>query len=83
MRIKNLRICTVSVAGLALVFTSSIHAASPCNADLDDDGQVGTSDLLVLFSNWGPCEGCLADLDGDGSVTTSDLLQPNLESPAP
>ena len=23
-----------------------------CSADLDVDGQVGTSDLLVLFANW-------------------------------
>ena len=75
MRINNLRICALTVAGLALAFTSSIHAAPPCNADLDDDGQVGTSDLLVLFSFWGHCEGCIADLDGDGSVTTHDLLE--------
>ena len=75
MRIFSQKMCAVAVAGLALTLTSSIHAAPPCDADLDDDGQVGTSDLLVLFSNWGPCLGCLADLDGDGSVTTSDLLQ--------
>ena len=24
-------------------------------ADFDGDGIVGTSDLLILFANWGPC----------------------------
>ncbi len=65
---------TSVVASLALAFTSSIQAAPPCNADLDGDGQVATSDLLVLFSFWGPCLGCPADLDRDGSVNTNDLL---------
>ena len=49
-------------------------------ADLDGDGLVSTSDLLILFANWGPCPppengDCPADLDGDGSVGTSDLLE--------
>ncbi|MEE8156341.1 MAG: dockerin type I domain-containing protein [Phycisphaerales bacterium] len=45
--------------------------------DLDNDGQVGASDLLILLSNWGPCEdcaACAADLDGNGVVGASDLL---------
>ena len=45
--------------------------------DLDGDGVVSTSDLLILFSNWGLCPvkgDCPADLDGDGIVSTSDLL---------
>lgn len=43
--------------------------------DLNGDGVVNTSDLLILLSAWGPCEGdCPADLDGDGAVTVSDLL---------
>ena len=28
---------------------------APCPADLDGDGIVGTSDLIVLLGNWGPC----------------------------
>ncbi|MHC4428803.1 MAG: dockerin type I domain-containing protein, partial [Planctomycetota bacterium] len=47
--------------------------------DLDGDGMVSTSDLLILLSAWGPCpdppDPCPADFDGDGSVGTSDLLQ--------
>ena len=45
--------------------------------DLDGDGHVGVSDLLILLGNWGPCPpkgDCLADLDGDGSVGVKDLL---------
>ena len=46
----------------------------PCPVDLDGDGQVGGSDLGLLFVQWGPCRGsCAADLDGNGSVGGSDL----------
>jgi hypothetical protein len=51
----------------------------PCaTADLNCDGVVNVSDLLILLSHWGPCipkEGsCEADLNGDGTVNVSDLL---------
>ncbi|MEE9131351.1 MAG: hypothetical protein V3T84_15135 [Phycisphaerales bacterium] len=45
--------------------------------DLDGDGTVGASDLLILLVNWGPCgdcDDCLADLDDDCTVGASDLL---------
>ncbi len=45
--------------------------------DLDNDGQVGASDLLILLASWGSCEdcaACAADLDGNGVVGASDLL---------
>lgn len=51
-----------------------------CDADLDGNGIVNTSDLLILFSNWGPCGdcevpgSCLGDLDNSCSVNTSDIL---------
>jgi hypothetical protein len=34
------------------------------SADLDANGKVGRSDLLILRDAWGPCEGCAADLLG-------------------
>ncbi len=45
--------------------------------DLDGDGTVGVSDLLILLASWGPCadcEDCGADLDGNCIVGVSDLL---------
>lgn len=45
-----------------------------CPADLDGSGTVDVSDLLLLFSAWGPCPGCAADLNGDNTVNVSDLL---------
>jgi len=53
-----------------------------CPADIDGDGMVGTSDLLVLLADWGDCGGgpCDGDIsDGgvpgsDGVVDTFDLL---------
>jgi hypothetical protein len=46
-------------------------------ADLDDDGIVGITDLLLILANWGPCpqaEPCLGDLDCDGQVAINDFL---------
>ena len=45
--------------------------------DLDFDGQVGASDLLLLLAAWGDCADCgdcPADLDGNCIVGASDLL---------
>ena len=45
--------------------------------DIDGDGVVGTSDLLLLLGAWGDCPpkgDCPADLDDDGAVGTTDLL---------
>lgn len=45
--------------------------------DLDGDGVVSTTDLLILFSLWGLCDNCNdcpADLDDDCTVGVSDLL---------
>jgi len=64
----------VLAVGVALALSFSTHAAPPCNADLDDDGTVGVSDLLNLLATWGPCRDCSADFDGNGSVGVSDLL---------
>lgn len=46
------------------------------SCDLDFDGMVGTTDLLVLLGAWGPCGDCTdcPDLDGDCIVGASDLL---------
>jgi len=46
--------------------------------DLDGDGMVGTTDLLIMLAAWGDCApppaDCPADLDGSGTVDTVDLL---------
>ena len=42
--------------------------------DLDNDGNVGASDLLALLVAWGTDPGGPPDLDGDGIVGSSDLL---------
>ncbi len=47
---------------------------SSCPADLNDDGEVGFSDLVDVLAAWGACVGCPADIDGDGFVAFSDLL---------
>ena len=46
----------------------------PCPGDLDGDGNVFVTDLLLLLMDFGSCNGSPADLDGDGCVTVADLL---------
>jgi hypothetical protein len=45
-----------------------------CAADLDDSGDVGVNDFLMLLAAWGPNPGHPADLDGDGVVGVTDFL---------
>jgi hypothetical protein len=49
-----------------------------CLADVDDDGDVDTTDLLLLLAYWGECPDppveCPADIDEDGDVDVADLL---------
>ncbi len=49
---------------------------APCSAaDLDGDGQAGSSDLGLPIAGWGSCVGCPADINGDGKVDGGDLAQ--------
>jgi trimeric autotransporter adhesin len=60
--------------GVAVV--TSLEPSGPLG-DLNGDGVVDVSDLLILLAAWGPCPpsgDCPADLDGDGVVGVSDLL---------
>ena len=44
----------------------------PCPADIDNDGAVDVTDILITIGNWGGSgEG---DVDGDGVVSVSDIL---------
>ena len=42
--------------------------------DVNGDGVVNVTDLLMVVGAFGPCPGCLEDLDGDGMVGASDIL---------
>ncbi|HIB51477.1 MAG TPA: hypothetical protein EYO40_09480 [Phycisphaerales bacterium] len=45
-----------------------------CPADINGDGSVNVSDILLMISAWGPCDGCAEDIDGSGEVNVTDLL---------
>ena len=46
-----------------------------CDADIDNDGMVGASDLIQVILNWGFCgRRCAADVTGDGYADVEDLV---------
>jgi hypothetical protein len=45
-----------------------------CDGDSTGDGHVGVNDLLIMLSEWGPCDGCVSDLVPDGEVDIQDVL---------
>ena len=56
---------------------STVVCDEPVVGDIDGDGIVGLSDLLILLADWGrcaDCDDCPSDLDGDCTVGLSDLL---------
>lgn len=56
----------------------SIVALQPPNpADINADGVIDASDLVILLAEWGICSAekpCPCDLSGDGTVDVTDLL---------
>lgn len=64
--------------GKAYLILGNIGVSAP--GDLNGDGIVSTTDLLILLSSWGNCpdcfdsESCPADFNEDCEVSTSDLL---------
>ncbi len=62
-----------------LAFVVDVRPASTSPSipgDLNGDGIVDVTDLLLLLGAWGSCSGdpCPADLNGDGTVNVADLL---------
>ena len=45
-----------------------------CPGDLNSDGFVTISDVLILLGDFGCNSACVGDVDGDGVVTVADLL---------
>jgi hypothetical protein len=42
--------------------------------DVNGDGVVNVTDLLMVVGAFGPCPGCPEDIDGDGMAGASDIL---------
>jgi len=76
---QPIRLLLASFSLLACLFlaASPAHAqapASPCAADLTDDGVVDANDLGMVLAGWGDCgKSCPADLDGSGEIDGLDL----------
>lgn len=71
-------VLNASTSERAVVLIEIEDVEPPCApADLNCDGVVDVSDLLMLLGNWGNCPrsgDCVGDINGDGIVDVSDLL---------
>lgn len=54
--------------------TTFVSCGSYCEEDLDGDGMVSISDLLVLLTEINCSVNCSSDLDGSGTVDVNDML---------
>ena len=62
-------------ADIVRILKTDIGTVDPCEADLDQSGDVGADDLLAIVGAWGSCgTPCPEDINGDGYVGTDDLL---------
>ena len=59
----------------AVTFSVADLEAGTCPEDLDLDGVVGISDVLLLLGEFGCASSCAGDIDSDGSVNVADVLQ--------
>jgi len=67
---------------IALYFPNGAPPANPdpcsllpaCPADLDDNGIINVSDILMALGEFGCAGSCSADLNGDGLVSVTDIL---------
>ena len=50
------------------------QGVSLCPLDLNNNGSIEVSDLLIILSDFGCTSGCIGDVNGDGVVTVSDIL---------
>ncbi len=64
--------------GIGGVATVSVLINGMSSADVNGDGVVGITDLLLLLASWGACPAapthCPGDVNGDGRVGIVDLL---------
>ena len=59
-----------------VIFTSDcpFNPPIPCNEDINGDGFIATSDVVLMLTEFGCSSGCQFDLDGDNTVGVTDLL---------
>ena len=74
-RVRFIRIENPASAFLSPEIDAIVDVPPHEPADLDGDGEVSVTDLLLLLEFWGPVEtGHTADLDNNGFVDVTDLL---------
>ena len=71
----RLLVALVLLASLLSPATVARAQSGICFGDLNADGSVGSADLSIVLSAWGPCPGnsCGADTNGDGAVNSVDV----------
>jgi hypothetical protein len=62
------------LVALTCLTLTAAATACPCPADVDGSGTVDVDDLLIVLTEWGPCNGCAGDVNDDDVVDFVDLL---------
>lgn len=65
---------SVTESGIDDVVIEKLLCSATCPADLDADGVVGGTDLIMLLGAWGTDPGGPPDFDGNGVVDGADLI---------
>ena len=72
---RKLRFTTAAAPDQPEIFEGDVGAdrQMTCEGDLDQNGQIDSTDLAMLLSKYGRCNRCEEDLNGDGVVDEEDV----------
>ena len=67
--------CGNTITATQTIIVNENIEPSGCSSDLNDDGFVTVSDILLALSEFGCVARCNYDVEGDGFVAVSDILE--------
>ena len=72
---RKLRFTTAAAPQQSEIFEGDVgpDRQMTCEGDLDQNGEIDSTDLAMVLSKYGRCNRCKEDLDGDGVVDEEDV----------
>jgi len=74
LQVQSLSAGSDNSTNVALAWWTDAEGSTAIPGDINGDGVVNVSDLLMILEGWGPNPGHPADLDGNDVVDVNDLL---------